>query len=73
MIWKRRIDFLNMTIDLVTTDFALAITDDLCDQSYIFLRFPHDSNIFRSHVGCKLVVVPKPGVTGAYVAKTDSA
>ena len=34
-IWNRRLEVLNMTIDLVTTDFALVITHDLCDQSYV--------------------------------------
>ena len=34
-IWNRRLEVLNMTIDLVTTDFALAITHDLCNQSYV--------------------------------------
>ena len=34
-IWNRRLDVLNLTIDLVTTDFALAITHELCDQSYV--------------------------------------
>ena len=35
MIWNRRLDVLNMTIELATTDFALAINHDLCDQSYV--------------------------------------
>ena len=30
-IWNRRSEVLNMTIDLAATDFALAITHDLCD------------------------------------------
>ena len=61
-----------MTIDLAATDFALAITHDLCDhsdQSYVlsattatsrtfFLRFTHDYNIFRPQVGRDLVVSP---------------
>ena len=34
-IWNRRLEVSNMTIDLVTTDFALAITHDLCVQSYV--------------------------------------
>ena len=34
-IWNRSLDVLNMTIDLITTDFALAINHDLCDQSYV--------------------------------------
>ena len=32
-IWNRRLEVLNMSIDLATTDSALAITHDLCDQS----------------------------------------
>ena len=34
-IWYSRFKVLNMTIDLVATDFPLAITHDLCDQSYV--------------------------------------
>ena len=34
-IWNRRLEVLNMTIDLLTTAFALVITHDLCDQSYV--------------------------------------
>ena len=34
-IWNRRLKVLNMTIDLVTTHFALTVTHDLCDQSYV--------------------------------------
>ena len=34
-IWNRRLEVLNMTIDLATTDVAIAITHDLCDQSYV--------------------------------------
>ena len=33
-IWNSRFQVLNMTIDLVVTDLPLAITHDLCDQSY---------------------------------------
>ena len=33
-IWNSRFQVLNMTIDLVATDLPLAITHDLCDQSY---------------------------------------
>ena len=32
-IWNRRLEVMNMSIDLATTDSALAITHDLCDQS----------------------------------------
>ena len=46
-----------MTIGLATTDFALAITHYICDQSYVLSticpRFQHFS------------VAGKPGVTGA--------
>ena len=42
-IWNRRLQVLNMAIDLVATDLPLAITHDLCGQSYtlstICLRF----------------------------------
>ena len=45
MIWNRRLEVSNMTIDLATTDFVLAITHDLCDQSYVLSticpRFQH--------------------------------
>ena len=34
-IWNRRLQVLNMTIELVATDLPLAITHDLCDQSYV--------------------------------------
>ena len=51
-IWNRRLEVLNMTIDLATNDFALAITHDLCDQSYvlstIYSRFHHFSVAGRS-------------------------
>ena len=33
-IWNSRFQVLNMTIDHVATDLPLAITNDLCDQSY---------------------------------------
>ena len=33
-IWNSRFQVLNMTIDLVATDLPLAITHDLCHQSY---------------------------------------
>ena len=33
-IWNGMLHVLNMTIDLVATDLPLAITHDLCDQSY---------------------------------------
>ena len=34
-IWNGRLQVLNMSIDLVATDLPLAITHDLCDQSYV--------------------------------------
>ena len=34
-IWHRRSEALNMTVDLVATDFSLAITHDFCDQSHV--------------------------------------
>ena len=37
-IWNSRFHVLNMTIDLVATDLPLAITHDLCDQSYVLSR-----------------------------------
>ena len=51
-IWNRRLEVLNMTIDLATTDFDLAIVHDLCDQSYvlstIYPRFQRVSVAGRS-------------------------
>ena len=42
-VWNRILHVLNMTIDLAATDFPLAITRDLCDQSCVLsticLRF----------------------------------
>ena len=44
-IWNRRLEVLNMPIDLATSDFALAIPQDHCDQSYVLSticpRFQH--------------------------------
>ena len=68
-IWNSRFQFLNMTIDLVATDLPLAITHDLCDQSYdicdqsndrstIGPPFQHFSIAGRSYPG------RKPGATG---------
>ena len=37
-IWNSRFQVLNMTIDLVATYLPLAITHDLCDQSYDLCR-----------------------------------
>ena len=51
-IWNRRLEVLNMTIDLVTTDFALTLSHDLCDQSYVLSatwpRFSYFSLASRS-------------------------
>ena len=51
-IWNRRLEVLNMTIDLATTDFAFVITHDLCDRSYVLSticpRFQHFSVAGRS-------------------------
>ena len=51
-IWNRRLYVLNMTIDLVTTHFALTVTHDLCDQSYVLSttcpRFSHFTVAGRS-------------------------
>ena len=62
-IWNHRLEVLNMTIDLATTDFALAITHDLYDQSYVLSticpRFQHISVAGRSLPG------RNPDVTGA--------
>ena len=51
-IWNSRFKVLNMTIDLVVTDLPLAITHDLCHQSYdrstIGQSFQHFSIAGRS-------------------------
>ena len=51
-IWNRRLEVFNMTIGLAATDFALAITHDLCEQSYVLsticLRFQDFSVAGRS-------------------------
>ena len=70
-IWNRRFEVLNMTIDIAATDFALAITHDLCDQSYVLSancpRFQHFSVAPGSKPG------RKPGVTGACThTRTDT-
>ena len=61
-IWNRRLQVLNMTIDLVATDLPLAITHDLCDQSYVFstmcLRCVYDCKLFWSQLRRNLVVSP---------------
>ena len=60
-ILNRRLEVLNMTIDLATTDFALAITHDLCERSYVLSmicpRFQHFSVAGRG-LGRNLVVSP---------------
>ena len=68
-IWNNRFQVLNITIDLVATGLPIAITHDLCDQSYdlcvqsyvrstIGPAFQHFSIAGRSYPG------RKPGVTG---------
>ena len=46
-IWNSRFQVLNMTIDLVATDLPLAITHDLCHQSYDLCPQSYD----RSTIG----------------------
>ena len=46
-IWNSRFQFLNMTIELVATDLPLAITHDICDQSYDL----YDQSYDRSTIG----------------------
>ena len=46
-IWNSRFRVLNMTIDLVATDLPLAITHDLCHQSYDLCHQSYD----RSTIG----------------------
>ena len=41
-IWNSRFQVLNMTIDLFATDLPLAITHDLCHQSYDLCHQSHD-------------------------------
>ena len=43
-IWNSRFQVLNMTIDLVATDLPLAITHDLCHQSYDLCHQSYDSS-----------------------------
>ena len=50
-IWNRSLDILNMTIVLATTDFAVAITHDLCDQSYVLSKMCPRFQHFRLQVG----------------------
>ena len=49
-IWNSRFHVLNMTIDLVATDLPLAITHDLCHQSYDLCHQSYD----RSTIGPSL-------------------
>ena len=49
-IWNSRFQVLNMTIDLVATDLPLAITHDLCHQSYDRCHHSYD----RSTIGPSL-------------------
>ena len=66
-IWNSRFQVLNMTVDFVATNLPLAITHDLCDQSYdlcdrwyvlstICPRLQHFSIAGRSSPGRKLGV-----------------
>ena len=56
-IWNRRLYVLNMTIDLVTTHFALSVTHDLCDQSYVLsTTCPRFSHFTVAGIGRNLVV-----------------
>ena len=61
-IWNRRLQVLNMAIDLVVTDLPLAVTHDLCDQSYVLsticLRVVYDCKLFWSQLRRNLVVSP---------------
>ena len=57
-ICNSKLEDLNMTIDLVTTDFALAITPTSVTSRTFFLRLAHDFNFFWSQVGRNLVVCP---------------
>ena len=61
-IWNRRLQVLNMTIDLVATDLPLAIIHDLCDQSYVLsticLRFVYDCKLLWSQLRRNLAVSP---------------
>ena len=61
-IWTCRLQFLNMTIDLVATDLPLAITHDLCDQSYVLsmicLRLVCDCKLLWSQLRRNLVIIP---------------
>ena len=57
-IWNRRLQVLNMTIDLVATDLPLAITYDLDDQSYVLSTICRRFQFCRSQVGRNLGVSP---------------
>ena len=58
-IRNRRLYVLNMTIDLVTTHFALTVTHDLCDQSYVLsTTCPRFSHFTVAGIGRNLVVSP---------------
>ena len=57
-IWNRRLQVLNMTIDLVATDLPLAITYDLYDQSYVLSTICRRFPFCRSQVGRNLGVSP---------------
>ena len=60
-VWNDRLQVLNMSIDLVATDLPLAITHDLCDQSYVLSTMCLRWQIVLSQLRRNLVV---SGVTG---------
>ncbi len=57
-ILNRRLEVLNMTIDLAVTDFPLAITTTSATNRAFFLRYVYDSKLFWSQLRRKLVVSP---------------
>ena len=59
-IWNSRFQVLNMTIDHVATDLPLAITHDLCHQSYVRSTIGPSFQHFqvRSQVGRNMIVSP---------------
>ena len=57
-VWNRRLQVLNMTIDLVATDLPLAITHNLCDQSYVLSTIYLRYQICWSQLRRNLVVSP---------------
>ena len=57
-IWNRRLEVFNMTIDLAATGFTLAITQDLCDQSFVLSTIRPRLQHFSVACNRKLVVTP---------------